>query len=238
MLGTWAACCIFFGVSISLVTVKQGWLTFSSGQPPRITAEDEKAAAKREEITQALLESDAAKECIANPEQWKRLPFFWHQNQNTRKSAFIIGTLHKDEKLAVEPLVFVSRDRKQFVFVMHIGKDLCGHDGIVHGGILATLFDEATARPAFWNLPRSVALTASLKINYRRPVVANQVLVLRTEIANINDRKAEITAHIENAKGTILCDSEVLYISPKDESLVPDFTPVKAKLEAVYPGEF
>jgi acyl-coenzyme A thioesterase PaaI-like protein len=30
--------------------------------------------------------------------------------------------------------------------VLHLGRALCGHDGIVHGGLLATVFDESLAR--------------------------------------------------------------------------------------------
>jgi hypothetical protein len=29
--------------------------------------------------------------------------------------------------------------------VVHLGKALCGHDGIIHGGLLATLLDEVLA---------------------------------------------------------------------------------------------
>lgn len=29
---------------------------------------------------------------------------------------------------------------------LHVGRGLCGHDGIVHGGLLATILDEAMAR--------------------------------------------------------------------------------------------
>ena len=30
--------------------------------------------------------------------------------------------------------------------VIHLGRALCGHDGIIHGGLIATVFDESLAR--------------------------------------------------------------------------------------------
>jgi acyl-coenzyme A thioesterase PaaI-like protein len=30
--------------------------------------------------------------------------------------------------------------------ILHVGRAMCGHDGIVHGGLLATIFDESLAR--------------------------------------------------------------------------------------------
>lgn len=30
--------------------------------------------------------------------------------------------------------------------VIHLGRALCGHDGIIHGGIISTVFDESLAR--------------------------------------------------------------------------------------------
>jgi hypothetical protein len=29
---------------------------------------------------------------------------------------------------------------------VHVGRGVCGHDGIIHGGLLATILDESLAR--------------------------------------------------------------------------------------------
>ncbi|KAJ1649276.1 hypothetical protein GGF38_006169, partial [Coemansia sp. RSA 25] len=217
MLATWAGCCMAFGISVCLFGVDQGWINFvggGNGKKARTDSQETKEGAHTEDeyaaITTQLLGTDAAKECLEAPDEWKRLPYFWKANEEAFKSAFVPSTLHSRDKLSVEPVVFLNRDRKQFVFLVHIGKRLCGHDGIVHGGVQATLFDEITARPAFWNLPRNVALTASLKVNYRRPVVADQVLVLKAQLAKVEGRKATVTAQIEDLNGNLLSDAEAL----------------------------
>ena len=46
------------------------------------------------------------------------------------------------------PLVRARRDEGEAIVIIHVGRGLCGHDGIVHGGLLATLLDESLARIA------------------------------------------------------------------------------------------
>ncbi|KAJ1816389.1 hypothetical protein LPJ75_002041 [Coemansia sp. RSA 2598] len=247
MLATWATCCILFGVSISLFGVDQGWITFVRAPGKKSDKQDgsaDKDASEKmdpetyKKFTDMLLQSDAAKECLDNPDEWKRVPYFWDGGKNDRSKALVPGTLHGPDRLSVEPVMFLNRDRKRFVVIMHIGKKLCGHDGIVHGGVQATMFDEITARPAFWNLPRNIALTATLKVNYRRPVLANQILVFRTQLANLEGRKATVAAQLEDTKGNLLSDAESLYISPSNEKLLPDLSSHIKTIESVYPGNF
>ncbi|KAJ2827085.1 hypothetical protein IWW50_002057 [Coemansia erecta] len=241
MLATWAGCCIILGISTALVGVSQGWLKFGSDKEqdtPPTNKDAPSDADAREKLAEQLLESTAARECLENPDEWKRVPFFWPRSELSRISAFMTGTLHATDKLGAEPLVFLNRDRKQFVVVLHIGKNMCGHEGIVHGGVQATLFDEITARPAFWNLPRNVALTASLKINYRRPAIADQIFAFKTQLVKMDGRKAEIAAQLEDSQGNLLSEAEALYISPKNVELVPDQSSQVEIVENVYPGRF
>lgn len=56
------------------------------------------------------------------------------------------STLRGPGRFAVAPLVFTSRDRKSAVMIMHLGTALCGHEGVIHGGLLGTIADEGLAR--------------------------------------------------------------------------------------------
>ncbi|KAJ1737390.1 hypothetical protein H4S06_002770 [Coemansia sp. BCRC 34490] len=248
MLATWAVCCIAFGISISLVSVNKGWISFASNtrkeEEPNSIAGDEPPPLDSNEqtrITNTLLSTGAAKECANHPDEWKRVPYFWPIGRDpSRKgpAAFVPGLLHGYDKLSVEPVAFINRDRKQFVIVLHLGKRLCGHDGIIHGGVQATLLDEITSRPAFWNLPRNIALTANLKVNYRRPVMADQILVFKTWLVDIDGRKAKIAATLEDTSGNVLTDAEALYVSPSNEKLLLERSSDMKKIEGVYPGNF
>lgn len=55
-------------------------------------------------------------------------------------------TLRGPGKFAVPPLVFTTQDKRESVLILHVGDGLCGHEGVVHGGLLATVLDEALGR--------------------------------------------------------------------------------------------
>lgn len=60
------------------------------------------------------------------------------------------GALRGPGKLALKPLVRARKDETEACVWIHLGRGLCGHDGIVHGGLLATLLDETLARQVSW----------------------------------------------------------------------------------------
>lgn len=56
------------------------------------------------------------------------------------------GALRGPGMLAVPPIVFAKDDESEAVVVVHLGRSMCGHDGIVHGGMVGVVLDEATGR--------------------------------------------------------------------------------------------
>jgi hypothetical protein len=62
-------------------------------------------------------------------------------------------TLRGPGKFAVPPLVFTTKDKRESVLVVHVGGGLCGHEGVVHGGLLATVMDEALGRTVRRSFP-------------------------------------------------------------------------------------
>ena len=43
------------------------------------------------------------------------------------------------------PVLFYNKDQTEVMAAVHLGKDLCGHPKIIHGGMIATLLDEILA---------------------------------------------------------------------------------------------
>lgn len=56
-----------------------------------------------------------------------------------RVNSLTAGALRGPGKLALHPLLRVRKDESESVAVMHLGRGLCGHDGIIHGGLIATV---------------------------------------------------------------------------------------------------
>jgi acyl-coenzyme A thioesterase PaaI-like protein len=118
--------------------------------------------------------------------------------------------------VVISPLVFYTNDHKDVTIVVHLGRSLCGHDKIVHGGMLAVLLDEALACVALPALPFKTGFTANLNIDYRLPVKADQWVVLRGKLVQQEGRKAWVEGWIESADGEHkFTEAKSLYISPK-----------------------
>ncbi len=142
------------------------------------------------------------------------------------------GTLAGAGRLTVPPLGFADSDGRRYTQILHIGADVCGHPGLVHGGLLATLLDEATARCCFAALPHRVGVTASLKIDYRAPARADQYVVIRCETTAVEGRKAWVRGRIETLpakegdKVEVIAEAEALFVSPKAAATMAKLYPI------------
>jgi uncharacterized protein (TIGR00369 family) len=81
-----------------------------------------------------------------------------------------------------------------------------GYDGIVHGGILSALLDEAMAKLAFelgYN-----AVTAMLTIRFKNPARVREKLTIRGEITEANRRLILAKATIQRGDGTLIAEGD------------------------------
>ncbi|EKM52983.1 uncharacterized protein PHACADRAFT_99105 [Phanerochaete carnosa HHB-10118-sp] len=130
------------------------------------------------------------------------------------------GTLRGPAKLALPPVVRARKDESEAVVIMHVGTGLCGHEGIVHGGLLATLLDESLGRIALLNLPDKIGVTAYLNVNYRAPTRADQFIIIKTKLDELNGRKVKVSGVIEDVDGKVLAEANALFIQPKYAKLL------------------
>lgn len=56
--------------------------------------------------------------------------------------------------------------------IWELGDKLCGHPGIIHGGCIASIFDQFFGMIFVCNAGRG--FTANLNINYLKPTLINQ----------------------------------------------------------------
>jgi len=79
-----------------------------------------------------------------------------------------------------------------------------GWDGIVHGGILSTLLDEAVAKLAF-ELGYD-AVTAKLTITFRKPAKVNHPLTVYGKLERVTTRLIEGSSRIEDEDGNLVAE--------------------------------
>lgn len=141
------------------------------------------------------------------------------QPAEQRKHSLTSGTLLGPGKIPVPPLAFI-RGGEELVGFTYLGTELCGHLGMVHGGMLGTILDEGLAMCCFAALPNKIGVTASLNINYRAPVKAGSYVVLKAKTVKVEGRKAWVEGRIEmlgegEEPGKLLVEATGLFIEPK-----------------------
>jgi len=77
-----------------------------------------------------------------------------------------------------------------------------GYDGILHGGIVSTLLDEAMAKLSYELGFRTV--TASLEVRFKNPAPILEPLHVSGEITEVNKRLIKAKARVVKEDGTVL----------------------------------
>ena len=95
-----------------------------------------------------------------------------------------------------------------------------GYPGIVHGGIIAAMLDEAAGRAHMGpvDAPRFM-FTAKLDVRYRKNVPVGQPLRLVGRAGAIKARTAEASSAIYDLEGTLLADAQVLLVNVPDRMI-------------------
>jgi uncharacterized protein (TIGR00369 family) len=90
-----------------------------------------------------------------------------------------------------------------------------GHPGYLHGGVIATLLDEAMSK-SVRALGKS-AMTRKMEVDYLRPVPSGVPLRIEGRVVRSEARKHWAEAHIVDAAATLLAKASGLFIeiSPK-----------------------
>lgn len=152
------------------------------------------------------------------------------QLQPNSRHCFVCGV---ENKYGLH-LRFYDTDQGEVIVETTVPDHFQGYPGIVHGGIVASLVDEALGRvhmgPA--DDPRFM-FTAKLTVNYRKPVPTGQPIRVVAQSLKSKRRSATSTAQVFGPNGELLAEAEAVLVN------VPDDLVNNADLEAlgwkVYP---
>lgn len=96
-----------------------------------------------------------------------------------------------------------------------------GFPGVMHGGVAASLLDEAMAW-AMFAAHRVLGVTAKMEVRFRRAVDLDAPLTLRGRVTRQRGRRIEVEATLANAGGDLLVEASSLYLrmGAEDEARV------------------
>ena len=104
-----------------------------------------------------------------------------------------------------------DEDRDCFVCRFRLGKRYTGPPGHAHGGIIATILDEAMGKVN--RLRHVVALTSRITVDYLKPVPLNKSLRVESREVSVRGRHHINMAEILSQNGEVLARSRGLFIA-------------------------
>jgi uncharacterized protein (TIGR00369 family) len=108
-----------------------------------------------------------------------------------------------------------------FVCRFRLTARFSGPPGHAHGGIIATILDEAMGKVN--KLRQVIALTSQMTVNYLKPVPLNQSLRVESRELRVSGRKHVNIAEILNTKGEILARGKALFIAIDPQKMFAKF---------------
>jgi uncharacterized protein (TIGR00369 family) len=112
-----------------------------------------------------------------------------------------------------------SYDGEHNVFVCNfrLGKRYTGPPGHCHGGIIATILDDAMGKVN--KLRNVVALTSQMTVDYLRPVPLSTPLRVEARELTVEGRRHTNVAEISNEQGHVLARSKATFIAIDPERM-------------------
>jgi uncharacterized protein (TIGR00369 family) len=104
-----------------------------------------------------------------------------------------------------------DQERGCFVGRLRLGKRFTGPPGHCHGGIIATILDEAMGKVN--RLRDVVAVTAQMTVDYLRPVPLHQPLRVESREVSVDGRRHINEAEIFNEKNEVLARSRGVFVA-------------------------
>jgi len=112
---------------------------------------------------------------------------------------------------------FFDEPRRRAWCQFRLARKYQGPPGHAHGGIIATILDEAMGKVN--KLRHVVALTSRMQVEYLKPVPLGQTLVAEGRERSVRGRRHVNVAEIRSQKGDVLARGRALFIAVDAEKM-------------------
>lgn len=92
---------------------------------------------------------------------------------------------------------------------------LNGHVDTVHGGFTCTILDEVMGLVNDYYKPKCKIFTAFLNVTFKKPIPTPGILLIKTWIERVEERKRFTRGRIEDGEGNVYAEAEGLFIEVK-----------------------
>ncbi|HCL78853.1 MAG TPA: PaaI family thioesterase [Synergistaceae bacterium] len=126
------------------------------------------------------------------------------------RGCFVCGRKEENPR-SLELEILWDRDERRTVINIEPDGTWCGYEGVVHGGIIASVFDDAMA----WAVRQEIgnwAVTGEMSVRYLRPVTADRRYRVEGRTERISGRRIATTASMTDDHGRKVAEGRALFI--------------------------
>lgn len=123
----------------------------------------------------------------------------------------------KDNPQGMKLKFYLDEERQRCIGRFRLPKRYQGPPGHAHGGVIATILDEAMGK--INKLRHVVALTKTMAIEYLKPVPLGKSISVEGYEVRVRGRKHTNAAEIRNQKGEVLARGTGLFIAVDPEKM-------------------
>ncbi|KAH7198216.1 HotDog domain-containing protein [Fusarium flagelliforme] len=156
-----------------------------------------------------------------NPQSAAHDQLFGKTLNDSRSLTHFISYFHAPSiQVAKDP----SHNITEIVVLVSVGDGLSGYPGVVHGGMVAALFDESMG--TIFDLNRALgkdarafktpSVTGGIDVKFLKPVPTNSVLYITAVAEEIDGRKTKVRSEMKDEQGEVLasCSSKWVALKP------------------------
>ncbi len=135
------------------------------------------------------------------------------QQLPSSKTCFVCG---RDNPVSLR-MTFYLQDNGEVTSEIVVPEEYAGYPGMVHGGNIVAMMDEAAGRAATADDPNRFAVTSQLTVKYRQPVPTNQVLKITGKLLKKRGKVAQAHGEIRNQEGELLAEADALFVDVAED---------------------
>ncbi len=135
--------------------------------------------------------------------------------QPSSRSCFVCG---RENALGLKARWLADREKGEVRSEITVGEAFNGYPGVVHGGIVTALLDEAMARTALLSGGfEDLLVTGRITVTFRQPTPTGQTIIVAARITRRSGSRSQAEAEIRLADGTVTAQAEALMTRPPPE---------------------
>jgi acyl-coenzyme A thioesterase PaaI-like protein len=114
-------------------------------------------------------------------------------------------------------MTFFLKDNGDVISELVVPEAYAGYPGMVHGGNIVAMMDEAAGRAVTGDQPNRFTVTSQLTVKYRQPVPTNQLLKVTGRLLKKRGKVSHAYGEIRNLDGKLLAEADAVFVDVDED---------------------